>query len=196
MIKKKIVLNNGRVFETEFNEKFVQAFKPLCVKVFKKYKNGNPITEDEFQELDILLYEAFLKYDEKHCFTTLLFWEVRGYGANKINAAKTKKRDMSAFQFISLDKSTSNDKGDRETNYGEVVEYSDVNIEEDFIDKNFITFLMSNLNDFEKDLLQANLKNIAFKDICIKYEMKKTTISNRNWKFKEKIKGLIELYNK
>ena len=103
---------------------------------------------------------------------------------------------MSAFQFISLDKSTSNDKGDRETNYGEVVEYSDVNIEEDFIDKNFITFLMSNLNDFEKDLLQANLKNIAFKDICIKYEMKKTTISNRNWKFKEKIKGLIELYNK
>ena len=71
-----------------------------------------------------------------------------------------------------------------------------VNIEEDFIDKNFITFLMSNLNDFEKDLLQANLKNIAFKDICIKYEMKKTTISNRNWKFKEKIKGLIELYNK
>ena len=196
-MKKKIVLNNGRVLEMEFNEKFVQAFKPLCVKVLKKYKNGNPITEDEFQELDILLYETFLKYDEKHCFTTLLFWEARGYGANKINTAKTKKRDISGFQFISLDKSTSNNKGDKESSYGEIIEYSNINIEEDFINnKNFISFLINNLNDFEKDLLQANLKNITFKDICIKYEMKKTTVSNRNWKFKEKIKGLIELYNK
>lgn len=193
-MKKTILFKDGQKKVMECNEEFLNMFRGLGMNILKRYKSRMNVTEDDLQDIDVTIFEAFLSYDEEHCFTTHLFNQIRGKFSNQINKAKTIKRDTSKLTIINLEYNFNND-GDRITTVADIIS-DGYNIEDDFIENDFISYLMNNLDEFELDMLAANLKRIQFKEICEKYNLKKTTLSNRNWKFKQKLKDLISEYNK
>ncbi len=194
---KKLILVKNNIVEMEFNENFINTFKPLAIKVFKKYKNGFQMTDDELQDLDVIMYECFLQYNSKYHFSTLLTAAVRNYGMNIINLSKTGKRDTSKFQLIGLDqKYNINKVSGKEMHVYEIIGDDNVNIEESYVEKDFIQYLNKHLSEFELDLLSANLNNCTFKEVCLKYGLSKTCVANRNYKFKERVRNLINVYNR
>ncbi len=194
---KKLILVRNEVKEMEFDENFINTFKPLAVSTFKKYKNGTQMTEDELQDLDVIMYECFLKYNGEYHFTTFLTAAIKNYGMNTINLSKTAKRDSSRFQFVDLDQKYNTNKSEgREMHIYETVGDINVDIENSYIEYDFIQYLNKHLSEFELDLLSANLNDCTFKEVCLKYGLSKTCVSNRNYKFKERVKNLISIYNK
>ena len=194
---KKLILVKNNIVEMEFNENFINTFKPLAIKVFKKYKNGFQMTDDELQDLDVIMYECFLQYNSKYHFSTLLTAAVRNYGMNIINLSKTSKRDTSKFQLIGLDqKYDINKVSGKEMHVYEIIGDDNVNIEESYVEKDFMQYLNKHLSEFELDLLSANLNNCTFKEVCLKHGLSKTCVANRNYKFKERVRNLINVYNR
>ncbi|MGL5067247.1 MAG: hypothetical protein ACRC6T_05380 [Sarcina sp.] len=181
---------NVKLIENKYspiNEEFIERYKKIVVAVSKRYSINHKDVEE-----DILYFilQAFHSYENQETkFTTWLWQVVQQNYINKINTSKTKKNDSGSFKHISLDIESDSDINPRDS-FG--VEDNEIY---NLYEKDFIEFIISNLDDFEIDLLQANLKVIQFKDICIKYNLKKNTLSNRNSKFKEKLESLIWKYN-
>lgn len=175
--------------EQTINEEFLEKYRALVYKVKNKF--SLVLDEDLKQEIDIFILESFHKYNNQDIkFSTWLWNGAELFFKNKINTSKTQKADFSKFIHISLNYKFKDDKP-----LSEVIADENDDILT-LLDREFIKYIMSKLNSFETDLLNANLKVIAFKDICEKYDMKKSTVSNKNNKFKDKLKILIESYNK
>ncbi|HAU85117.1 MAG TPA: hypothetical protein DCW90_06340 [Lachnospiraceae bacterium] len=62
-MKKLIVMNNGEKRVMEFEE-ILNQFRGVALKELLKYKNGGAITEDDLQEMDIVIFKALKSYDE------------------------------------------------------------------------------------------------------------------------------------
>lgn len=192
-MKKLIIINNG---ENKLMgiEEVLKNFRGIVITSFKKHKNGGIITEDELQELDIVIFKAFQTYDEEHCFTTHLIWKLKQYITHISTNAKRQKRDTSNYEILNLDMKIGGSKGDKEMELHEMLADSN-DFVSSYIDREFIKFIASNLNEFELKLLAINLGNGRIVDLAEEMGTTKQNISNRNRKFKIKLKQLIDEFN-
>lgn len=173
---------------TALSEEFINNHKKIVVAASKRYSaRFNDVEEDMLY----LILKAFHSYNNQEIkFSSWLYQVVQQYYQNKINMAKTSKNNGSSFKHISLDTESDGDMNPRDIFGDEDNEIQDI------YQKEFLEYIISNLNEFDLELLQANLKNVQFKDICEKHNLKKTTVSNRNVVFKEKLESLIWKYNR
>ena len=88
------------------------------------------------------------------------------------------------------------DLGDGNTVGSMIPDENSLNFENDIFDRDIIRYIKDNLNEFEMDLLAFNLKYIKATDIIEKYDTTKQNVSNKNARFKVKLRKLIEDYNR
>lgn len=187
---KRIIRSNGEVVEMDF-ERVMKEYSGLMVKVAKKYK-GMSLTEDDMQEGYLALLKAFNSYDEETCcFSTHATWKLRERFMHLKAKEIAKKRDIRDKKIVNMEF----DLGDGNM-LGDMIEDVNSQFEQSFIDGEIIRYIKSNLDEFEMDLLAFNLKMIKAKSVVEKYNMTKSAVSNRNSKFKIKLKKLIEDYNR
>lgn len=185
---KNIIFKNGISKEMTFEEVMV-TFKKLVIKIAKKYK-GLRMTEDDIQEGYLALWKAYETYNEIHCFSTHATWVLMSKFAHLVSYETSPVRDTTDKKFVSLDY-TFEDGGKVE----ELI--SDVNSDfhQSILDSELLLYIKSNLTDFEIELLAFNTGYITCKYICEKHELSKSCVSNRNARFKVKLRKLIEVYN-
>ena len=195
-MKKRIVFGDGTIRLMECDEEFLNCFRGQAVKRLKEYKNGGKITEDDYQELDIVIFKTFLSYNEVNCFSTHLEWKLKQYFVHKATNASRKKRDSSKYKMLNLDFDLKNNSGDAENNLHELLaDEGTSNLQKDIIDREFIDFLHSNLNEFELKLLAVNLKAMRLVDLAAEQNTSKQNINSKNKRFKKKLLALIEEFN-
>nr|WP_297936456.1 hypothetical protein [uncultured Lachnoclostridium sp.] len=193
-MKKLIVMNNGEKRVMEFEE-ILNQFRGVALKELLKYKNGGAITEDDLQEMDIVIFKALKSYDEYHCFTTHLTWKLRQYFTHTAVNAKRQKRDTSAVTILNLDMKVSDGKGGNEMDLHEMLTDDAASFEDKLMDQAFIAYIASNLDDFEMKLLAVNLGNMRVIDLADEYNTSKQNINNKNRRFKAKLLQLINDFN-
>ena len=189
-MKKRILRSNGKTEVMDF-EMVMESYKNLVAKIAKRYK-GLDITEDDMQEGYLGLWKAFTTYDEKHCFSTHLTWKLKERFQHLKSAEVSSKRDTREKTFVNLEY----DLGDGNTVGSMIPDENSSNFENDIFDRDIIRYIKDNLNEFEMDLLAFNLKYIKATDIIEKYDTTKQNVSNKNARFKVKLRKLIEDYNR
>ena len=189
-MKKLIVMSNNEVKEMDFEETMEQ-YKGLIIRIAKRYKGIN-LTEDDMQEGYLGLWKAFTTYDEKHCFSTHLTWKLKERFQHLKSAEVSGKRDKREKTFVNLEY----DLGDGNTVGNMIPDENSSKFENDIFDRDIIRYIKDNLNEFEMDLLAFNLKYIKATDIIEKYDTTKQNVSNKNARFKVKLRKLIEDYNR
>lgn len=189
-MKKSIVMSNNTVVEMSFEEA-MNEFKGLIIRVAKTYKGMN-LTEDDMQEGYLGLWKAFTTYDEKHCFSTHLTWKLKERFQHLKSAEVSMKRYTGDKSFVNMDF----DLGDGNTVGSMIADEDSTNFERNVFDRELILYIKSNLSDFEMDLLSFNLKQIKATEIIEKYETTKQNVSNKNARFKVKLRKLIDSYNR
>lgn len=191
-MKKTIVTKNETV-EMTFEE-VLTAYRPFAMKCLNKYKNGGIVTEDDKQEIDIVIFKAFNDYNEVNCFSTHLVWKLKQYFTHMATNAKRKKRDNSQFEILNLDMAVGKD-GEGQISIHELLTDERANFEESFQDKEFIKFIASNINEAETKLLAVLLGSIRLIDLAQAQNTSKQNINGKLKRFKVKLADLINTYN-
>lgn len=194
-MKKKIIFGDGTSKIMEFNEEFLKTFRTLAKKTLAEYRKGSilDITEDESQELDIVIYQSFQKYNEKNAFSTLLVWEVKGYAGREYNKNTTKKRDGSNFTFVNLDWDVDNDDG-KNGSMHELISDESINCFE-LENNDLINYIKARCTEIEKGILLVFLNQLTYSDVA---RMTNTTNGNVTFakkKFLKRLEKWIYEYN-
>lgn len=191
---KTILFSNGTQKEMNIEE-VLTTFRGLSITTFLKARNGANPSEDERQELDIVIFKAFQTYDEEHCFSTHLIWKLRQYLAHTTVNAKRQKRDTTGIEFIDLDFKVRTGRDGTPFEIHELIEDEHASFENRVMDRDFISFIVSNLDEFEMKLLAVILGNMRIVDLAEEYNTSKQNINGKNRRFKAKLLNLINEYN-
>lgn len=195
-MKKFIVRNSRNGLESRMMgiEEVLEEFRGQAYKKMQEYKKGGIITEDDRQELDIVIFKAFQSYDEKHCFSTHLGWQLRSFLTEYRSYATCQKRNPQKYEFYSLDYTSSADDNKEVEMYGMLADDENV-IEAKSIDKDLLRFIVSRLNPTERQLLAVSLGLKDLIEVAREAGTSKQNISNKNKRFKTKLLQLIQEYN-
>lgn len=188
-MKKRILKSNGTVEVMDF-EMVVESYKNLVARIAKRYK-GLYITEDDMQEGYLGLWRAFMTYDEEHCFSTHATWKIRQRFHEVKSRELAARRSTMGKTFVNMEF----DLGDG-NQVGDMIEDKNAQFEEDVLNSDFITYIKTNLNESEMDLLAYNFGYVKAEDLAKKYNIGISGITNRNARFKVKLEKLISDYNK
>jgi len=194
---KTIVKSNGLSERMNFEQVMVE-FKGIITKMIKKYYGLNVGVidmEDLMQEGYMAMWKAFDTYNEENCFSTHLTWKLRERFTHLTVNATQEKRDSSKYKMINLEFEIDGN-GDKNTTIQDVVADEKVNIEKSITESGLIKFIKENLNEFELKLLLVNLGELKLVDLANEMNVTRQNVSQRNKKFKIKLKALIEEYNK
>lgn len=195
-MKKSIILGNGNVKFMEFNNEFLNMYRGLAKKTFAEMKKKliSEITEDELQELDIIIYKSFKKYDEIHAFSTLLTWEVKSYTMKNIKNETAKKRSRVDVKIVSLDAEIDEEKG--ENLIYNLVADNNVNIALETEDSELLKYISNKCNDTEKAILLALLDKISYGQVAKITNKSSGNVTNHKNRLIKKLNLWISNYNK
>lgn len=154
----KSVVTKNEVVRMNFEE-VLTNYRPFAMKCLTKYKNGGFITEDDMQEIDIVIFKAFNDYNEIYCFSTHLVWKLKQYFVHMATNAKRMKRDSSQFEILNLDMNVGKD-GEGETSLHELLTDENANFEQRLQDREFLKYISESITESEMDLLGALLGRI------------------------------------
>lgn len=169
-------------------EEVLEQYRPMAHKWFRKYMKYSIITEDDKQELDIVIFKTFQSYDEIHCFSTLLVWKVRGYASNK---AKVFSRSIYATDIEILDLDYTFEDGSA---LHEVISDDSIDIELDYMSKELVDYISSCIKPYERNILDVYLGKISMTDLAIKMNKKPQNVSNASARLKKKTSEIINRY--
>lgn len=185
---KLIVKSNGENERMEFKD-VMNSYAGLIVKIAKKYKGLN-LTEDDMQECYLALWKAYSNYDEVHCFSTYATVVVGQHFQNLKNYEVAEMRNSIDREILNMEY----DLGDG-NQLGDMIADDNCNFEQSIIDKDIISYVKSQLSDMEMDLLAYNFGYVTGVSLAEKYGVRKSAITNRNARFKIKLRKIIEQYN-
>lgn len=191
-MKKSILMKNNVRVEMGIEEVLLN-FRGLAIKTYKMYKGVNEVSDDDKQELDIVIFKTFQGYDEVHSFSTPLVWNIRSYITETNNKNNAIKR--SAYQTISLDFKFGGDSED-DYDFHETLCDESCNIVDDFFERDLMSYINVRLNEVEKELLLINLDEKRMIDVANERGWSKQNVYKKNKAFKEKIAKLIKEYNR
>lgn len=190
---KNIVTKNGEIFRTEFTEEFLEMYRGLAISVFTTYFKNMQLTEDDKQDLDGIIFEAFVDYNEENKFSTWLTWQVKGYCSARVARSQAKKRN-GGFKVLSFEKTLLETNNFSSTLHGIIA--SEVDVEGEYIDSELIKFLESKLSGVELKLLAVNLKEIRAIDLADELGTSRQNVNNLNKRFKRRLSALINEFNR
>lgn len=185
---KLIIRSNGDNKRMEFNE-VMNSYTGLMIKIAKKYK-GFDLTEDDMQECYLALWKAYSDYDEVHCFSTYATTVIAQHFQNLKNYEVAEMRSTIDKKFLNMEY----DLGDG-NQLGDMIADDNCNFEQSIMDKDIIQYVKSNLSEMEMDLLAYNFGYVTGVSLAEKYGVRKSAITNRNARFKIKLRKIIEQYN-
>lgn len=196
-MKKLIILTNGQTRQAvEMNfEEVLYKYKNLIRRTIIEcvgFEVFNQNEKDFMQEGNISCWKAYETYDQEHCFSTHLKWNLKGRFQQLVKAKKTQKRDGSAFKYVNIDDTTS---FDNTKTYQEYIPDDSIDIENEFVNKAFMHYLTSQLKNEELDLLYLNLGLTTVTKLAEKTNTSKANISYKNKRFKTKLANILKNYN-
>ena len=183
---KRIVMNNGAKL-MNFQE-VMKTYNNLICKLAHKYTNGTDF-EDLMQEGYTTMYESFLSYDEVHCFSTHLTWQLRKKYTQLLVAKKTKMRDESELEIVYFDKRTTDNHNDY---YNSVVDMSGEAEFESVLNKMVVQAMMDKLDDNEKDLLLVLMGKMTGADLARQNNVTRQNVSQQAKKLKNRLRVLLK----
>jgi len=189
----KTIVTKNEVVRMNFEE-VLASYRPFAMKCLNKYKNGGFITEDDMQEIDIVIFKAFNDYNEIHCFSTHLVWKLKQYFVHMATNAKRMKRDDSNFEILNLDMNVGKD-GEGEQSLHELLTDEKTNLEQGFQDKEFLKYISDNITESELCLLSVLLGRIKPIELAQQQNTSKQNISGKLRRFKSKLADLVANYN-
>lgn len=189
---KKIILTGGVVKEMSFNEvlhQFKDMVNQAANQTLNKIVYNKPEREDLIQELNLQVWEAYERYDEKHAFSTYLHYRLQ-LGVNKYTMGNyAKKRQNKGI--TSLDEPVKG-KGDANLNITEVIG----DLDEDMVSlefREFMDYLETILSGDELMILTCmiNKKEFSVADLAIEWGISRVAANNRVRKFRERLAGIM-----
>lgn len=180
---KKLIILDEKKSRIMGIEEVLNEFRGFAYKTFMARNKKIVMTEDDKQEIDIVIFKTFKTYNEKHCFTTHLVWNIRHYISDLNKYLNSNKRDSSDYEILDLDYEINTDGST--TNLHELIS-DNTNVEDECISRELIRFLRRNLNKNEKRLLAINLGEISASKVAEEFNMTRQGVSNMNTRFKKK----------
>lgn len=185
-IIKTIVKTNGT--EVMDFEDVMKNYGNMIYKMAHKYTNGHDF-EDLMQEGYIVLYETFLSYDEIHCFSTHLTWQLRKRFTQLLVAKKAAIRNDENLEIIRFDKKTADKHNDY---YNSVLDIQSESEFENVLNRIVIESMMSKLDETEKELLNVLMGKISGADLARKNNVTRQNISQQAKKLKNRLRILLK----
>ncbi len=196
-MKKLIILTNGQ--ERQAKEMTIEEVITNYSKLIRRtiityvgYEVFSNNAENLMQEGNIICWKAFESYDEQHCFSTHLEWQLKGRLQQIVKAKKTKKRDDESFKTVNINDSTS---FDSTKTYEEYIADESITFEEEHQSNELIKYLKTQIKEDELDLLSLNLGYTTITELAAKTGKTKASVSYRNKRFKSKLVKIITNYN-
>lgn len=186
---KKLIISKGKYRLMNIDE-VLEEFRPAAYTLFKKYSKCSNMTEDDIQELDITIFKAFQTYDEKHCFTTHLSWQIRRYITVKTRTF-LKSMNGQGFEIKNLDHIIGED-----TALHELIGDDKIDIEFDIIQNDFIRYIKEKSNIVEQGLVDVYLGKMTMSALAKQINRTPQTVCKANSKFKKRLTGLMKRYDR
>lgn len=191
MLTKKILLTDGVVKEMNFEEVFY-TFEGLIHKTARKTNVYGYDYEDVVQEATIGLLNAFDTYDEKNAFIVHAKWQIKKQMTVILSYANAKKRESQKdSNNSSLDEQAFDDS--EKSLHNTLADAT--NIENEFVESEFLSHIVANLNESEKKTLLVILGDVQNSELAEEEGISRQAITNRIAKLKNKLASLINSYN-
>lgn len=196
-MKKLIISTKGEQTvekEMTFEEVLTKFSKQIRRSIinFIGFENFQKNEEELMQQGNIMCWLAFKTYDEKHCFSTHLEWQLKGKLQQLVKAKKAKKRSSEDFSFVNINDATSFDSS---KTYEEYIPDESISFTQEYEDSEMMKYLLSQIKEEEKDLLALNLGYITVTELAEKTGTSKANISYKNKRFKAKLVKFLTIYN-
>lgn len=183
----KTIVKNNSIEIMDF-EDVMKNYSNMVYKMAHKYTNGQDF-EDLLQEGYVVLYESFLTYDEVHCFSTHLTWQLRKRFTQLLVAKKAAIRNTDDLEIIYFDKKTVDKHNDY---YNSVMDYQcDMEFEQ-VLNKIVIESAMLKLDNNEKELLNVLMGKITGADLARQNNVTRQNISQQAKKLKKRLRILLK----
>lgn len=168
----------------------MKEYSNLVYKLAHKYTDGHDF-EDLMQEGYVALWEAFLSYDEVHCFSTHATWQLRKRYTQLLVAKKAKIRNDENLEIIRFDKKAEDNNNDY---YNSVVDKQS-DFEESLLTKLAIESVMHLLSDEEKKLMGVLMGLVNGAELARRENVSRQNISQQAKKLKRRLKILLKDVN-
>lgn len=189
-MRKNIILSGGVVKSMNFEE-VLEQFRGMIHRTANETLNkiiyNKPEREDLVQELSLECWEAFERYDEKHAFSTYLYYRLQ-LGVNRYtNGNYAQKRQNNGV--TSLDAEISEE---GESSLSAILGEEDRDILSLEFEE-FIGYLEKILSVDELMILSSlmNKKEFSVADLAIEWGVSRVTANNRVRKFKTRLAGIM-----
>ena len=185
---KKLIIEPDKATLMNIDE-VLEKYRGLAYRKFKEFMKYSIVSEDDVQELDVLIFKSFQSYDEKHCFSTHLVWKVRGYASNK--ARMFSKSVYADNEVINFDYCIEDSH-----ELHEIIPDNNTNIEFDCVCKDLIRYIKSYSKPIEKDLIDVYLGKRTMGEVSKRNNTTPQYVSRINRNYKDKLHRLIKSYNR
>lgn len=192
-MKKLIVDLKGKENVLMSYEEVLKKYEPLLNKYAKRITIPGYGYEDILQEGSIALWEAFNTYDEKNAFIVHANWTIKDKLSNLCKKmTKTGKRGNEYDFLLSLDYE---DGGEDSKSLSETIQ-DDFNIEEDYLNKDFLKFINDVIkDDMDKVIIQVVFGNKKNGQVAEELGISKHLVTTRARRLKESLQKSLVRYN-